>query len=136
MVDFIITIFLDPPAINLEIKKQGKRVALILNPDTSQDDIDLGWSYIKKKQAEWWPKYKKINISPTKINNLIIGIEDMLERMTKKNHLDTAIERKYKIKDLDRVAGLWESGDDSLAADKKRAARLRKIRSRLKHREM
>lgn len=130
--DYTISAWLSPPIYNLHTKEIGqsgkKRLVLILNPDTSIDDIKEAWWLIDKKQKELWPNFERPNFSIKSFRNLFIAIQDLQERSKRSDTIES-----QKDKDLDIVVKIWtDAEDDSTAADKKRRSNLRQIRSRLK----
>lgn len=52
-----------PPFINFERRDEGKRVVLVLNPDTSLEDIKNNFDIIKTSQKSLWPDFHKSNAS-------------------------------------------------------------------------
>jgi len=75
MIAFLITGSLLPPASNLNIgdtedEFKKRRVVLILNPDTSLEDIKKQWDTISEKQKKLWPDFKKTSLRETSFPNL------------------------------------------------------------------
>lgn len=132
IVDYLISRWLHVPEPNISVKEAGRRVELILNPDTSLDDIKAIWPIIQKKQMKLWPNCKKNNFSKKMFKNLSIAMQDLIEKAKNKgSELDAASGRKYKIKDLDLVSKIWENEkDNSEEADRKKVPNLRQIRKR------
>jgi hypothetical protein len=127
--DYLISRWLHVPEPNLCIKEDDKRVILVLNPDTSLDDIKDIWLIIKKKQEKLWPDYKKTNFSKKMFRNLDIAISDIIERSVKQ--FDNSEYGECKTNDLAVVANIWNNEDNiSSEADKKRRAILRQNRKR------
>jgi len=131
--DFVVSGWLFHPNQNLYFYKKEdgrKTVVLELNPDTSLADIKKVWPRIESAQKELRPKYKKQNVTVKMYDNLHIAISDVVER-ARGPLLDDVSARKYKTKDSDLVARLWnDPEDDSESADLRRKANLRKIRQR------
>lgn len=132
--DFIISDWFYPPAQNLNIKEDKKRVVLTLNPDTSFDDIKDVWPVVKKIQNKLWPDFEKINFTKKKHRNLFIAICDLEKRIEGKGvELDTVENKKYKTTDLDLVSKIWENETDiSPEAERGKVSNLRQIRSRFR----
>lgn len=140
IIDVIVSAWFFPPFRNFDILCRGaknkKRVGLILNPDTSLEDIENAWPEIKTMQKESWPDFKKINITKKSFTNLDIAIKDMEKRLFGNKEEETDDDfgpRKYKLTDSDLSGLFWEDENDiSTEADAKRMVRLRKIRQRFK----
>ncbi len=138
IIDLIVSAWFFPPFRNFDILCRGaknkKRVGLILNPDTSLEDIKDAWPEIKNKQKESWPNFKKTNVTKKSFKNLDKGIKDIESKLFGTKEVeDESDHRKYKLKDLD-LAGLFWSDEENISkeADKKRMANLRQIRKRFK----
>ena len=72
----VLTQKLCPPRSNFSIDKSfnrlyTERVVLVLNPDTSIEDLKDGWSEIQAYQKIFWPEFKKTNLNKTKFTNLL-----------------------------------------------------------------
>ncbi|MBI2057939.1 MAG: hypothetical protein HYT63_03070 [Candidatus Yanofskybacteria bacterium] len=73
---YLITGFICPPIFNLQIEEaedefKKKRVVLLLNPDTTIEDIKNQWDVISKRQKELWPDFKKASLRKTSFRNLL-----------------------------------------------------------------
>lgn len=137
----LITGFFSPPSMNFgwtidDGPSNEKRVHLILNPDTSIEDIKMHWSLIRKFQKELWPNFKKTNLTEKKLRNMGIATKDLELRSRKELAQfdpDTLEYKRYKASDSDWVGLLWPDEEDiSEEADRKRKANLRQIRRRFK----
>jgi hypothetical protein len=136
--DFILSMWLYPPMFNLNTDDRApeeKRLLLELNPDTSLDDIKEAWREINKQQKTLDPAFKKRYFTDKSFENLDVALMDKKERTRGVNETFNAEgERQmYEINDMDIAGAIWaDAKDDSLVADRRRAANLRQIRHRSK----
>lgn len=133
--DYIISLWLSPPIYNLDIRDKNKRVMLILNPDTSVEDIEDAYWFIKERQKKLWPNFKRPNFSMKSFRNIFIMFRDLEEKFNNKSneYYDTTTDEwgEQKINDKAIVAKIFENEDDiNEKTDKKRVANLRQARHR------
>jgi hypothetical protein len=92
LITYTMTGILCLPIFNLYIEKEevrmppsegwGKlRVSLVLNPDTSLEDIESAWSEIEKAKQSLWPDFRKFNISKNYAKQLNEQIEVIREKL-------------------------------------------------------
>jgi hypothetical protein len=92
LIAYTMTGILCPPIFNLYIEKKevrmppsegwGKlRVSLILNPDTSLDDIENAWPEIEEAKRSLWPNFKSFNLSKNSSKHLNEQIEMIREKL-------------------------------------------------------
>lgn len=137
----LVTGFFRPPSMNFGISaddgpKDCQRLRLELNPDTSIEDIKMHWSFIRNCQKGLCQKFKKINLSDKKFENMGIALKD-LELSSRREFSQLDPEKvsfsRYKAYDLDLAGNLWQDEEDtSEEADRKRRNKLRQIRRRFK----
>ena len=134
MMDYIISGWVRPPMENLSIEEKGKRVVLVLNPDTSLEDLKDIWPKIKEEQMRLWPNYKKTNYSKKMFGNLFRTLHDRDKKAMERGiRLDLAENKEYKMRDKDLVGELWEADEDiSEETDRRRTANLRQMRKRFR----
>lgn len=132
--DYLISGWIHPPMENLNLTEDDKRLVLVLNPDTSLEDLKDIWPRIKEEQKRLWPNYKKTNYSKKMFGNLFRALQDRDKRaMGRGIRLDLAENKEYKVRDKDLVGELWEADEDtSLETDRKRMVNLRQIRKRFR----
>ena len=80
LVLLVLTQKLCPPRFNLHIdngfnRLYSKRVILILNPDTSIEDLKDNWTEIQTLQEVLWPDFKKTNLNKKRFSNLLTHLE-------------------------------------------------------------
>lgn len=84
IVVLLLTGKLCPPLYNFYInfeagRRFAKRLVLVLNPDTSIEDLRVGWEQIslfqKAIQKTFWPNYKKHNLTKKSFKQLGLAIE-------------------------------------------------------------
>jgi hypothetical protein len=89
---YVTTGIICPPYQNFHLKRKGNRIELILNPDTTIDDIKNEWPKISQAISQVWPNFKKTNLTK-KFNNQLQEYIDVLT--SKKNITDD-----FKYQDL------------------------------------
>jgi hypothetical protein len=79
-----------PPMNNFHMEKNGKRIQIILNPDTSIGDLRLAWNDISQAVDTAWPDFKKTNLAKGTKKNL----EEALDTLKAKS--DISSDFKYQ----------------------------------------
>lgn len=102
--DYLISSWFCPPIYNLHISNDNRRslknrIVLLLNPDTSIDDIKEAWWWISKKQKELYPNFKRPNFSMRSLRNLsipVIFLADQIDKEKKNKYTNSAYLDKVK----------------------------------------
>lgn len=136
LMDIVISHFFIPPIYNLHIEanKEKKKVSIEINPDTSLADIKEAWHSIKKAKKKVFGKIARKKVTNKWLENFVLFAKQLELKRSKKTVRDEELSADHKITtDLALVAELFEDAENiSPETDKKRAARIRQIRSRMK----
>jgi len=108
LITFIVLGKFCPPWRNFDIdmksSKEKKKVVLILNPDTSLEDIEVFFDTIKSLQKKLAPDFKKINMTKKSLGNFRKVFVSEMVRITeaeKENKEKITFYDKYLYKDDD-----------------------------------
>lgn len=130
--DYAISNWISPPIYNLHVERATHhgRLSIVLNHDTTIEDLKEAWWWISKQRKEMnsndlaTSKHFTVKSLP----NFLIAIQDLAIR------LDDPHREKA---DLDIVGKIWEKVEDThLREDKKRATKLRQLRRRFREQKL
>lgn len=127
LIDVAINGFFVPPVYNLRIETDSRKKTfrLVLNPDTSLEDVKIAWGFIQTEKERILGKMAKRNVSKKSAKNLIDFVK---AKNIQKRHPE--------LKGTGLIAELFPIPDDeelSGDSDRKAANNLRQIKSRLSH---
>lgn len=124
LLNLVISGFVMPPMFNLSLiaDPDKKELQITLNPDTSLAETREAWWYVKSEQERIFGKARKRNITKK--------FPEILEIFAKQKIIKDLDDT---LTDSDLAGRIFKNDPDiSKIADKKRANRIKKIRSRMK----